>query len=585
MNENNEKDISIEPENLSTEETNTIDNSSLNLEELIARVNLLANNDNPYSASKEIEEIKSLFYSKLKAEIKNSEKEKGEEIEEETKLHPLEIEFKKSYNQYKKVKFEYRKKKEAEEEKNLKTKLQIIKDIDKLTQEDESIKKTFEHFRILQEQWKNTGHVPIIENNNIWQSYHHHVELFYDYIKINNDLRDLDFKRNLEEKTKICEKAEALLNEKSHNTAHHILQELHEHWKNVGPVQKELREDLWERFQTITRTLNKRRNDYFLNKKAEDANKLEKKNEICKKIEALTEEKNLSHNKWAQLTEKCAELEKEWKSLGKLNKTDNKTAWNNLRASLNIFYNKKNLFYKERKEDAKSVLATKTNIAEKAEALQNSTDWQETGKTLIKLQEEWKNSGFAPAKQSNEIWKRFRTACDTFFNARKAHYKELDKEKEVALKDKTELLKKLKSFSTSENSKEDVKQLKELNKQWKAIGHIPKNKMKINDEFFSLLNAKFEELGLSKKALATEQYKNKISSLQGNSKAIESEQRFLRNKIDSLFKDIAQYENNMSFFGNNKSTEPLKKQVEVQIKKANKEIEELKKKLQLLKKV
>ena len=508
----------------------------------------------------------------------------SEEKSKENTLHPLEINFKTSYGKFKKIKFEYRKKRDGQEVDNLKTKQQIIADIDKLTQEDESLKKTFEHFRILQEQWKNTGHVPQTENNNLWQSYHHHVELFYDYIKLNNDLRDLDFTRNLEEKTAIYEKAEALLNEKSFNKMHNTLQELHEHWKNVGPVKRELREELWERFQNISKTLNKKRNDYFLKEKEKDQKKLIKKEEICKKIDALTSEVKTSHKEWEALTNQCSELEKEWKDIGRLNKVENSIAWKSLRTVLNNFYDKKNTYYKQKKEDGKSILKIKIIICEKSEELQNSTDWQGTGNQLITLQNDWKNAGFSSADQSNKIWKRFKAACDTFFNARKAHYKAMDKEKEGALKEKKELLLTLKEFKASSNLKDDIKQLKEFSNQWKKIGHIPRDKMKINDEFFDLINAKFEELGLSKKVLAEEQYKNKVSSIKGNDKAISSEKQFLRLKIDSLKKEISQYENNISFFGKNKGTEPLRKQVEEQIVKTNTEIEALKQKLQILNK-
>ena len=595
MNENKEQEITEEVTEAKATEELTV-NNDLGMEQVIEKIDLLAQDEKPYLVSKEVEELKSIFYIKLKEQIKTQEvttlKEEtsteqegtSEDEKVENKLHPLEIKFKKSYGKFKKVKFEYRKKRDEQEVNNLKTKQQIIADIDKLTQEDESIKKTFEHFRILQEQWKNTGHVPQTENNNLWQSYHHHVELFYDYIKLNNDLRDLDFTRNLEEKNTICKKAEALLNENSFNKMHSTLQELHEHWKNVGPVKKELREELWERFQNTSKTLNKKRNDYFIKQKEKDQEKFGKKEEVCKKIKDLTEKEITSHKQWQEITNHCTELESEWKNIGRLNKTENSLAWKNLRATLNNFYNKKNAFYKQKKEEGNSILTTKINICEKAETLQNSTDWQATGSQLITLQNDWKNSGFSPADQSNKIWKRFKAACDTFFNARKAHYKTLDKEKEGALKEKKELLNSLKSFKASTTSKDDIKQLKEFSSKWKSIGHIPRDKMKINDEFFDLINTKFEELGLSKKVLASEQYKNKISSIKGNDKAISSEKQFLRGEIDTLKKEISQYENNISFFGNNKGTEPLRKQVETQIAKANSEIEALKQKLQILNK-
>ena len=573
-----------------------VNNTDLEIEQVIEKIEILTNDQNPYSVSKEIEELKSIFYIKLKEKTKNQEiiilketptSEKSDsslEKNNENTLHPLEINFKSSYGKFKKLKFEFRKKKDKQEFDNLKTKQQIITDIDQLTQQDESLKKTFEHFRILQEQWKKTGHVPQSENNNLWQSYHHHVELFYDYIKLNNDLRDLDFTRNLEEKTIICEKAEALLNEKSFNKMHSTLQELHEHWKNVGPVNREIREELWERFQNISKTLNKKRNDYFLKEKEKDKKKLIRKEEICRKITALTSERLTSHKSWEEKTNQCSFLEKEWKDLGRLNKAENSIAWKSLRTVLNSFYDKKNTYYKQKKEEAKSVLKVKIIICEKSEELQNSTNWQETGRQLISLQNDWKNAGFSNADQSNRIWKRFKAACDTFFNSRKEYYKAMDNEKEMALKDKEEILLKLKEFKPSANSKNDIKQLKEFSNKWKKVGHIARNKMKINDDFFNIINDKFEELGLSKKVLAEEQFKNKVSSIKGNDKAISSEKQFLRLKIDSLKKEISQYENNISFFGKNKDTEPLRNQVEKKIAKVNTEIETLKQKLQTLKK-
>jgi hypothetical protein len=574
-------------ENITSEEITSVDINILSIDELIARVSLLSENENPYFVSKEVEEIKSIFYSKLKLEKKEEgTSEEMEESNEEIKkdLHPLEIKFKSALGIYRKIKSDFRKKKEKEEQKNLKLKKQIIEDIHILTKEEESIKTTFEKFRELQERWRNTGHVPITETNNLWQSYHHHIELFYDYIKINNDLRDLDFKRNLEEKTVICKKAEALMKEKTLNKMHQQLQELHEHWKNVGPVKRELREDLWEQFQTISKALNKKRNDYFLEKKQQDAKKLDNKNKICSEIDSLTIENINSPKEWQLATNQCSVFEEKWKSLGRLSKENNKIAWNSLRASLNNFYNKKKAFYKQKKEDSKQVLANKLTICEKAEALQTNNDWQETGKKFMQLQTDWKNSGFIPASQSNEIWKRFKKACDTFFKARKLHYKNLDKEKENTLKEKLSVFEELKSFKVTDNSKENIKTLKEFSGKWKNLGHIPRNKIKINDEFFSLLNSKFEDLGLSKKALATERYKNKISSIKGNEKAINNEQQFIREKLNNLQKTIAQYENNMSFFSNGKNTEPLLKQAQKKIDKAKTEIEDLIQKLQLLKK-
>lgn len=568
------------------EETNVaIDNNVLSADELIVRINLLSEDKNPYSVSKEIEEIKSIFYIKLKKKQKeesvhdNSEKE-GQQIKEE--LHPLEIKFKDVFNKYRRIKADFRKYKKEEEEKNLKIKKKIIEDIDLLVKEEESIKTTFEKFRSLQNKWKKTGHVPITESNHIWQSYHHHVELFYDFIKINNDLRDLDFKRNLEEKIIICEKAESLLNEKSINKAHNDLQELHEYWKNVGPVVREKRETLWERFQKISKKINKRRNDYFIERKKQNSIKLEEKNAISTLIDNLISEKRTSHNQWQEATKRCNELEKKWKSIGGLDKENNKTAWKKLRASLSDFYNTKNIFYKEQKKNKKQVLENKLALCKKAESMQHNTNWKETGKELINLQEEWKNSDFSPANESNHIWNRFRTACDTFFRARKAHYKKIKEQEEESYKKKETLLKKLEMMTVSSDSEEDIKHLKKFGSEWRNIGNISKDQTNIENQFLNLLNSKFEKLGLTEKVLASEKYKNRINSIKGNKKAINNEQQFIKGRIDTLKKEINQYENNISFFGNGEATKPLLEEAQRKIDHAKANIEDLEKKIQML---
>ena len=589
MNENTEQENKEEV--VIAEDKATVDLNDLNLDQLIAKIEELSANINPYAVSKEIENIKSVFYQKLRADLKTEDIEVKEineteqsPVEKEKTLNPLEIKFKGVFGNYRKIKSNFRKVRDDQEQNNLKIKQQIIEDIDKLTQEEESLKKTFEQFRNLQEKWKNTGYVTASMNNNLWQSYHHHVELFYDFIKLNNDLRDLDFTRNLEEKTAICIKAEDLVNERLLNKMHDSLQELHEHWKSVGPVKRELREGIWERFQKISRILNKKRNDYFIAKKEEDKQKLTKKNDVCSRIDALTKDIPNSHNKWQILSNKCNELEDEWKNLGRLNKVENKIAWTGFRASLNNFYQKKNTFYKEKKSESSKVLEIKITICEKAEALQSDTNWQETANKLIKLQEEWKTAGYSSNEQSNKIWKRFKDACDTFFKARKTHFKVLDKEKEENFKLKKELIEELQSKNTAEDKKAVITSLKEFASRWKTVGHVPRNKMKINEDFFSLINTKFEEIGLSKDDLEKEKFKNKANSLKGNEKAINGEKQILKNKIDTIKKDIAQYENNMSFLAKNKGTQPLVKQVLHQIEKSNNEIEAIKNKLQILNK-
>ena len=561
-----------------------IDLSDLSIEGLISEMNRFSENENILSLSKKAEEVRSLFYQKLKQIQKEEVDEEDTETEKPKKssLLPTEVSFRKAYNKFKGEKSKHRKIKHTQEQTNLEEKRRIIDEIDNLTTQEESTKKTFEQFRVLQDKWKSIGYVPISENNNLWQNYHHHVELFYDYIKLNRDLRDLDFKRNFEEKTMICEKAEALKTENSLNKMHEILQELHEHWKNIGPVEKEQRENVWERFQNATKVLHKKRNDYFLHKKQESDKRLAEKNSICKAIDDLTKDIPTSHQAWQKLIEASKVLNEKWKAIGRLNKKDNTKAWKYLRSSLDNFYKKKNDFYKNKKEDTEKVIATKTVICEKAEALKESTDWKETTQKLIKLQEDWKNSGFAPKQISDKLWKRFKTTCNGFFNDKKAHFKDLDKTKEQNLLAKRKVLKELEKFSPSNDGKKDLKTLNNFSIEWKKCGFVPFKKQSIDQDFEKLLNKHYDVIKLEKKDIEKEKFINKITAINGNQSRLIKEKEIIKTKMDDEKKIITQYENNISFFGKSKSNDSLKKEVENTIESAQKEVELLKEKLKII---
>ncbi|MDC0201929.1 DUF349 domain-containing protein [Flavobacteriales bacterium] len=575
------------PENNQVQEpvNKTIDLSSLSMEELITELENLCEIQNPYSVSKKSEEIKTLFYKSLKSENNIEDISEEDSDEEKKTLHPLEVKFKNANNKFRKIKSDYRKNREKEENKNLIIKENIISDIDKLSKEEESLKVTFKKFKNYQKKWNNTGHVPITKSNDLWQNYHHHVELFYDYIKINKELRDLDFKRNLEQKTIICEKSEKLSNDKSINTAFNSLQELHEHWKNIGPVSREYRESIWERFQTASRKINKKRNDYFLNKKRILKGNTELKSSICKEINKLSEDDPNTHQQWNNLSEKLNELSEKWKKAAPIEKSDLKKSWKEFREATNKFYSMRNNFYKNRKEDNNNNLQERIRICEKAEELSTSTNWKETGRQLIQLQEKWKNSAFVPKNLSDKIWKRFRSACNKFFDARKKHYKLLDKEKEGNLKEKTTLLKEVEKFDVSENPREDIKKLKEFSEKWNSIGFVPKQDIQIKDKFDKVILSLYNKLKVDKSERKTIQFQIKAERLKGNSDKLNVEKELIREEIGKVNKTILQYENNISFFGNGKGTEKLKEDVLKNIKNSKKEIEELKKKLSLLNKI
>ena len=569
-------------------ESHTIDTKDISeksIEELILELEEMSKTSNPYSISKNVEEIKTLFYKKLKSENltkEPSDKEKGEQKE---KLHPSEIKFKKIHNNFKKLKLNYRREREKIEENNLVIKQNIINDIDDLIKEEESIKTTFEKFKILQKKWKNTGKVPIQKSNDLWQNYHHHVELFYDYLKINRELRDLDFKKNLEKKITLCEKAESLISEKSVNISFDRLQELHQEWKETGPVIREERENIWKRFQDASRKINKKRNDYFLQIKERNQSNLDKKSAICIQIKELISTSSNSHQEWKNKTEQLVRLSKKWKKAAPINKNDLKKSWSDFREVYNHFYSLKNSFYKSKKENNNNNLMIKINICEKAESLSNSTDWKNTSKELINLQNDWKNSPYVPDNLSSPIWKRFRKSCNTFFNSREEYYSKQDKERKNNLKIKEDLIKEVKSFTPSGTPKSDIEKLKEFSKKWNKTGFFPEKYKNINKDFNKLISSHYNNLKVTKKEKERIQFQVKTESLKKNSSLLNKEKEQLRSEIEKVKKTIIQYENNISFFGKNKGTEKLKHEVVKKIEKSKSKIIELKSKLSVLNKI
>lgn len=545
----------------------------MGLRELIDKLDELADSKNPYSVVQDIELIKSIFYQKINM------KEQDSTLDSTQKQENI---FKKSLNKYKKNKSEFRKKLNAEEKENLKIKENIITDIKNLTKEIESSRKTFDKFKKLQEEWRKTGYVPIKEKSNIWQSYHHNVEKFYDYLKLNKDLRDIDFSKNYEAKESICNRAEALVNEKSFNKIHDTLQELHEHWKNIGPVKKENRELIWERFQNISKLLNRKRNDYFIEKKKREKERFLIKNKICQDINKLLSNKIENHTEWEEISKKCMELQEEWKKIGKLNNKDNKIAWNKFQETLNTFYSNKKNYYKDKKIENRKKIEKMKNICTQAEKLQNSTEWKKTSNKLIALQKEWKQLGYS--KKSDKIWGNFNIACDIFFKRKKENIKKLELEKTNNFKKKTSLLSEIKKISLSEDKTENIKILETFIQKWNNIRHIKQDNHSLHHEFLSIINKKYTKTGLNKQEIEIEIYKTKIKTIGSNKEILKNEKRKLDHEVELIKNKINQYENNISFLSKNKKTEPLLKQVKKKINIENKNILIIKEKYLILNK-
>ena len=540
---------------------------SNNIENLILSLKDLTTSNDLISVSKEVEAIKASFYTKLKSIDKDSEK--------------IEKEFKLVYNKYKKEKNILRKKLEEEEEKNLKIKKDIINEIKELTLEVEIKKETYKKFKELQNKWRSTGHVSIRYKNDIWQTYNHFVEVFYDYLKLNNDLRDLDFKKNLEVKVDLCKQAENLINEKSLNKMHQELQLLHEKWKNIGPVNKDERESIWERFQEASKKINKKRNDFYTDLKQKDKEKINLKTDLCNQINDIAKNSFKSHHDCEIANKEVENIVTKWKALGRVNKNDNKECWKQLRESLNNFYKVKNNFYRERKKENKHIIKIKTQICENAEKLEKNTNWQETSKKIIDLQKKWKRSGHVFGKTNDALWLRFKKSCDNFFEAKKNHQSLLLKEEKKNIIKYEEIISKISKYKMSKDFKETVLFIEQNIEKWKKI-EVNSNNTKLESKLKNVINELLDKQKFEKKELQEIKNKFAISLIKGNKKELEKHKTNLVQKITEKNKEIDQYETNKSFFVSNKSNDPLLKQINKKIEKLVKETDQLKKELKLL---
>ena len=546
--------------------------SNLKPEELIISLDQLIDSNNPFSVSKRVENIKALFY-------KNFNK-----LEQNKESETLEKNFKKIYNLFRKNRNDFRKEQEQKEKENLKLKTEIISEIKDLTSEVELKKDTYNRFRELQKQWKKIGHVSIKEKNNIWQMYNHYVEVFYDYLRLNKDLRDIDFKKNLNNKLEICDKAEKLLSLKSLNRMHEDLQILHEKWKDIGPVNKENRDKVWIRFQDASKKINKKRNDYFLDIKKKDQIKLAAKKEICDKINKLSEKEIKSIKELNYSTEVLEKLSNEWKNLGRVNKKENKRCWTEYRQSLNKFYDKKNNFFKERKDKNKIIIDIKIKLCEEAESLQNSSEWIITSKKFINLQAQWKKSGFLSGKINDKLWRRFRSSCDYFFESKKSFQKEIDKKKIEKIQEKKNLISSLKKYKPSKNKDNGISFLKENINQWKKVNISP-NMINLESDYKTLCNEFLINLNLEKKDLEKEKTSLMISLMGNNPKELTKEKNSTKEKIKAITKEIDLFETNKSYIVSYKKNNPLLDQINQKIEKLELEKNNLEKKLKILNKV
>jgi hypothetical protein len=566
------------------------DYANLSEIELINELRILLQNDDFESIKDNVDAIKISFFRRYRANIeaqKAAFTEAGGNLEEfKAEPDPYELDLRNLLKQYQDIRSEHNKKIDETKEANLQKKYEIIEEIKALINNKESINKTFHDFRDLQNRWREIGLVPQAKLKDLWDTYHHHVENFYDFIKINKELRDLDLKKNLEIKMEICEKSEELLVEPSIIKAFNILQKYHEQWREVGPVPRDKKDELWERFKAATSIINKKHQDYFEGRKSDQKKNLDAKIALCEKVEEIANSEIDAHRDWDDRSRELIELQKVWRTIGFAPKKDNNKIYERFRIASDKFFDRKREFYNQNKEEQQNNLQLKTDLCVQAEALKDSTDWKKTADEFISIQKAWKEIGPVPRKFSDVIWKRFRAACDYFFENKAKHFSSVDGEQSENLKKKKELLEEVKQFTLSGDDNADLDKLKEFQRRFTEIGHVPfRDKDAIQNDFRDVINRHFDTLRIDEKRRNLMKFKNKVANNTSSGKG-QNKNRFEREKymtkLKQLETDLALFDNNIGFFANTKNASALIDDVNQKIISTKEKIEFLKEKIRIM---
>ncbi|MGC1390678.1 MAG: DUF349 domain-containing protein [Bacteroidales bacterium] len=567
-----------------------VDYSGYSKHELVETLGLIIENRPSVEIRNDVERLKILFYKKLKSESeerKNKFLEGGGKPEDYRQwIDPDDARVKHLLEKYKEKKTDYNKIQEVEKYENLKKKYDIIDKIKDLVNREESINKTFHDFRSLQNEWHSIGVVPQTSLKDLWENYHHYVEIFYDYIKINKELRDLDLKRNLEAKVLLCEKAEELLLEPNPVNAFRFLQDFHNQWREIGPVPQESKNEIWERFKEATSQINKRHHEYFEKQKDDQKKNLDAKVALCDEVDKINLLEIKNFKEFDEQADKVVELQKIWRTLGFAPKKQNNKVYQRFRDACDTFFEKKRGFYADNKEIQLNNLQLKTELCILAEALQESTDWKATSDALIKLQKEWKEIGPVPRKQSERCWKRFRKACDHFFNRKTEFFAALDTSYEDNLKAKLAIIEELEKFESGTDVQAAFERLKELQRKWTDIGFVPFNlKDEITNKYRIAINKEFDKLKIGDEDKSILKYRTKLDNLKANPKAsrkVRNERDKFFTKIKQLEGDIVLWENNIGFFAKSTNADTMIKEVEEKIENAKKLIKTLEEKVKMI---
>lgn len=567
------------------ESTEEVDYHSLSKQELIAALEDLIKSKPVSEIKNVVEEIKSEFTSKFSEEVAHKKEEflaEGGNIIDFHYSTPLKKEFNSLYFDYKEKRNAHYRDLKKDLQANLEKRLELVEELKGLLNAEENINTTYKHFKDIQTKWFDAGAIPRDKYNTVWNTYHHHVENFYDFLHLNREFRDLDFKHNLDQKLKLISRAEELAGEENINKAFRELQMLHKMWKEeVGPVAKEFRDEVWDKFSAATKVVHDKRQNLLVEEEKKYETNLELKNELIAQINAVSAETKSSHQAWQQAIKKIQTLRDTYFETGKVPRAKNKATWGAFKEATRDFNKVKNSFYKDQKKEQFTNLEQKKALIEIAEANKNNEDFEATTPLMKKIQHEWKQIGHVPRKDSDKIWKQFKAACNHYFDLVHAQKNEANKEEVANYDAKSTFLESFNTIEFSGDHKEDIKVIKENIATWKTLGRVPYNKRSIDQKFNKALDTAFGKLDLGKKETELIKFENKISAMvsQEDERKLQNEQYFITKKVEEAKAEINQLENNLGFFQHVPDDNPMVKEVHNNIARHKEQLEVWKAKL------
>ncbi|OIQ17284.1 MAG: chromosome segregation protein [Flavobacterium sp. MedPE-SWcel] len=589
-----EKSNAEEGEDNSTAEDNNdipeLNYEELSMEELTVALEKLASNEKVMLVKDHVENTKKEFYTKYNDHIEQKKQEHSQNNDGEMSGFeydfPLKRKFDDIYYQYRNKKNDHFKKVQNDLKGNLENRLVIIEELKNLVDSDENMKDALKHVGELRDKWKQAGPIPRDKYNHVWNNFHFHMERFYDHLHLDREARDMDFKHNLEQKQRIIARVEELLNEQDIVKAFRELQSLHKMWKEeIGPVSREHREDIWNRFSELTKQLHDKREAHSAKIREKEVENLANKKEIIAQIEAISKEPISKHSMWQGQIQKIEALREAFFKAGKVPIEVNEDTWAAFKGAVRNFNNVKNSFYKEIKKSQQENLDKKQALVAKAQELKDSEDFANTTNVMKQIQEDWKKVGHVPRKYSDSLWKEFKAACNHYFDKLHAHRNEANKEEIEAFEKKKEYLESIKEFELTGDHKTDLDAIKKHIEHWKSLGRVPQARRHIEGKFNKVLDTFFDKLSLSKKETDMVKFANRLEQLAENEdhRKMENEQIFIMRKIDEVQSEILQLENNIQFISNAKSDNPFIKEVNKSIDRHKEDLKTWKEKLRQIK--